>query len=669
MKRLIPFLLATGLALGAFAKENKISQSQAIMVELRDPTGEADERMIRVKELESGKVTQLSLEKDPSTPQLWNGYFVIQFFKGDTSTRTLDFQTPEGESFYAYISQEKAAQKVILFKTPEELALHEASIAEEKQKIAEKQIAKQIQVAKPKGANIPLNKEKIEQLVRQQGQLQESTQLTLEESQAKKRMALLELQQKMSEEQKKKKKAEAAALVAKADESYAKKDYKGAEKLYSQATDLDPESEAYFYRYGVSLYKIGNYNKSLAVLSLADVESEQGVEKDYYVALNHLKLKSYDKALKKLVEIREENSPDLSPIASFYAGNIQLQQQKYADARKSMEYILDNSKDPKLDRSAEEMLEQIDRLETYYESKKEKYRFSAYAGLMYDTNVLNVAQNNVSTDVKAVRATYGASALAVFHRTMTSDLGAKLAVSDYYSLNSSLQNEATLQAADVLEIGLSLPYHQEFKLAKKDMNLELTPSYKNILMSSSGGSRELAVRSTELSTTLSAPLKPDLLLSGRLDLGSDESLLESSVGDNDLTATKYGVTLTPLQVLDMKGEKTLAGELSYLRNNALGKNFRYNRYGLAATYSFPAYYKGLGSLRADYSLQDYHEAEAPRKDTNISLTAAYNRDLNKKWNMLLSLQMVTAGSDVEAYRYNKFLLTSLFTYTTSLLQK
>lgn len=625
--------------------------------------------MIRVKELESGKITQLTLEKDPATPQVWNGYFIIQFFKDDTSTRTLDFQTATGESFFASISQEKAVQKVILFNTPEELALHEVSIAEEKQKIAEKQIAKQIQVAKPKSAKVPINKEKIEQLVRQQGRLQETTQLSLEEAQTKKRMALLEQQQKMSEAQKKKKKEDAAALAVQGNAFFAKRNYREAEKSYSQATELDPETESYYYRYGVSLYKIGNYNKSLAIFSLGDVDPDLALEKDYYVALNYLKLKDYDKALKKLVEIRDENSPELSPIASFYAANIEIQQQKFPAARKSAEYVLDNSKDPQLDKSAENLLEQIDRLENYYESKKEKYRFSAFAGLMYDTNVLNTAENNVSTDVKAWRLYYGASALAILHRTMTSDLGAKLSFSDYYSVNSSMQNDATLQAVDVMELGVTLPYHQELKLAKKQMSLEVVPGYKNVTMSTTGGTREVVARSTELATTLSAPLKSDLLLMGRLDLGSDTSLLATSVGDDDLSGTRYGVTMIPIQVLDIKGEKNLAGEFSYLLNNANGKNLRYNRLGLGATYSFPTYYKGTGSLRGDYSLQNYGEATVPRKDTKTVLTASYNKDLTKQWNMLLSFQMTSAGSDVESYNYNKFLITSLFTYTTSILQK
>lgn len=669
MKNLILTLLLVLTGVSVHGRENKISQSQAIMVELRDPISEAEDQMIRVKELESGKVTQLTLSKDPSTPQVWSGYFSIQFFKGDTSTKTLDFQTLAGEAFNASISQDKTFQKVILFKTPEELALFEATQAEEKQKIAEKQIAKQIQVARPKTAAAPVNKEKIEELVRQQGRLQEATQLSLEEAQTKKRMALLEQEQKMSEEAKKKKKAEALELVKKADALYEKRNYKEAEKLYAQATDLDPAEDAYLYRYGVSLYKNGNYNRSLATLAMADVDSDRLVEKDYYIALNNMKLKNPDKALKQFVDIREENSPTYSPIASYYAGSLELQQQKFADARKSMEYTIDNSKDPQLDRTAEAALEEIDRMESFYEGKKEKYRFSVFAGLIYDTNVLNTSENNAATDTKAWRLNYGASALAILHRTMKSDFGVKLSYADYYSMDSTFQKDASLQAADSMDVGITLPYHLDFKYAKSDYNLEVIPGYKNTYLPNTAGVREVATKSTELSTTLSTPLKQDLYFSGKLDLGSDQSELAASVGDDDYSATRYGLTLTPTQMLDMKGEKTLSGELSYLYNNAAGKNNRYQKVGLAASLGYPAWYKGVGSVRADYAIQDYADATVPRKDTNISLTLGYTKDLNKQWNWALNAQATTANSDVDTYKYNKFLVTSLFTYTTSVLQK
>src|SRR5207253_11473859 len=163
------------------------------------------------------------------------------------------------------------------------------------------------------------------------------------------------------------------------------------------------------------------------------------------------------------------------------------------------------------------------------------------------------------------------SVLGIFYRSLTADFGAKLSVADFYSLNSSFQNNATIQAADPLEVGITLPYHQEIKSGKNTMNLEMIPGYKNVLMAPSAGeTRTVLVRSTELATTLSAPVKKDLFLSGRLDLGADQSLSASSTGDDDLSGTRTGITFTPTQLLDLKGEKTLTGELSFLLNNANG---------------------------------------------------------------------------------------------------
>jgi TolA-binding protein len=678
MKIFIFVLLLSTVSSFGFAKDNKITQSQAVLVELRDPVGDETERVIRVKEVESGKVTQLTLEKDPVTPQAWSGYFAIQFLVGDGSLRTLDFINGQGESFFASISQQKSVQKVVLFKTIDELTLYEMGTGEGKPKPTEetaktsenpvaKLSEKKIQLV-PKNTTGPINPEQMGQLVRQQGRLQEATQVSLEESEAKQRMALIEEQQKLSEEQRAKEKAEAADLVQKADEAYGKRKFKESAGLYGKATKLDPTNESYYYRYGVSLYKVGNYNKSLAIMSLAEVNSEQALEKDYYIALNHMKLKDYEKARKEFIEIREENSPELSPISSFLAGTMEFQQQKYPEARKSMEYVIDNSKDPKLDKSAENMMEQIDRMEALYESQRERYRLSFFSGLVYDSNVLNVAENNISTDVKAWRLQYGASALAFLYREPGMDLGAAISFSDYYSLDSSFRGDATLQAADAMELGLSLPYHQQLKAGKKSLNLEVLPSYKNILMSVSGGTRSVVVRSAGVATTLAAPVKSDIFLSGRLDLGQDESLLATSVGDSDLSGTHYGLTVTPVKVLDVKGDYLLLGELSYTANNTNGKDNRSKRTALASSFSFPAYFKGQGSVRGDYSLQDYAEASTPRKDTVFLLTGSYTKNLTKQWNFLLSAQFTNANSEVDSYKYNKYAISSLFTYTTSILK-
>lgn len=665
MRTALILLLCTFSSLPTFALDTKISQSQAIVIELHDSKGKGDIRPVRVRDADSKKIAQISVRKQKANAQVWDGFFIIQFFKGDTAPRTLEFYGLDRNPYYAYAATETNVQKIFLFGSADEMAKFVAKDTEARAKAA------QVATATSNKAEV-YSPEKVAQMqkqVREQIRVQEQAQISIEEQQAKKRAELLAEQEKLSIAEKQKKKQKALDLVQQADTLYQNQDYKGAEKLYSEASELDPENDSYLYRYGVALYKTDDYNKSLATLSIAEVSSEQTTERDYFVALNHLKLKDYDKALKKLGEVRDENDPNISPAAAFFAGTIEYQKQKYPDARKNMEYVLDNSKDPQLDKAADDMLEQIDRMENFYASKNERYRFSFFIGPVYDQNVLNLAVNNIATDVQAYRVNYGASALGVWYRTPTSDLGTQLAVSDYYSTNTKFQGDAVLQTADPLEFAFTVPFHKEFAMKDRSLNWELLPTLKSLYMSPTGGTRTEIIRSTGLTTTLATPIKRDLYLSGKLEFFSDKSYLDISTSDDDQTGTKYGITITPTKLLDLKGEKSISTDVSYLVNNTEGKNYRYKRIGLGVAYSFPTFWRSNSSVRLDYGSQNYGEASTTRTDTTFALTGILTKELTKRWNLTTTLQYTTANSEVELYKYNKLMVMGLFTYTLSIMDK
>lgn len=669
MKAALIFLLSFVLAVPSFAIDTKISQSQVIVVHLHDAKATGASQTVRVRDVDSNKIAQITLSPNKANAKIWSGFFVISFFKGDTASRTLEFYGLGKNPYYTYISSGDTTQKIHLFDNTDAMSSFISRDVEAKSKEAAKVAA--AAPADKKKAEV-YSQEKVAQLqkqVREQVRVQEQVQVSLEEQQAKKRMELLEQQQKLSQAEKKKKQDQAAALVKKADAEYTKQNYTAAEKIYSEAIELDPENETYFYRYGVSLYKTENYNKSLATLNMAEVDEDKLLERDYYLALNQLKLKDYDKALKGLGEIRDENDPNLSPTASFFAGTIEYQQQKFPEARKSMEYTLDNSKDPQMDKAAEEMLEQIDRMENFLASKKERFRFTFFMGPVYDQNILNVASNNVATDVQAIRANYGATALGYIYKGLNSDLAAQLAVSDYYSMNTSFQPDAALQTADPLELAVTLPYHLEIPTKARSYNLEVVPSYRSIYMSPTGGTRAEILHSTGITTTVASPVQRDLYLSGKLEYSMDTSLTTAATEDDDQNATKYGLTVTPTKLLDMKGERSISTDISYIMNQAKGKNLRYQRMGLGVSYSYPTFWKSTGTLRGDYANQSYSEAATARTDSTIALTYSLNKDLTKSWNMATTAQYTLANSEVELYKYNKLMLSALFTYTTSILGK
>lgn len=656
------FWLGLLAPVSVYAIDAKISQAQLLTVELHDSVQGSDVRTIRVRDVESQKMAQLSLNRQLGDAKVWSGFFVIQFFKGDTSSRTLEFVGVNNTPYFAYVADSRA-QKVLLFESTDQMAKYLAKNVQKAQEVIappQKAVAEVISPAKVA---------EIEQKVREQSRVQEVVQISLEEKLAKEKAELLERQAQLSAQEKQNKKNKAAELITEADSFYKEQNYEKASDLYAEATALDPENETYRYRHGVSLYKTGDYNQSLAALAVAEITEENILERDYYVALNHLKLKDYDKAEKKFNEIKDENDPVLSPTAAFFAGNIEYQKQKYPEARKNMEYVLDNSKDPQLDRSAEEMLEQIDRMENFIASKTEKYRFSFFAGPVYDQNVLNVATNNVATDVQAFRLNYGASALAVWHRTVNSDLGTQIALSDYYSMTTKFQPDATLQTADPMDVTFTVPYHREISLSDRVMNWELLPTYRSIYMSPTGGARNEVIRSMGASTTLASALTRDWYLSTKLDFFIDQSFLVVNSDDDKQSGNKYSLTISPTKMLNLKGDQTLTTDISYLINNSDGKNYRYQRMGLGLAYGFPAFWSSNGMVRADYATQAYNEATQGRTDTTMSLTGSLNKELAKRWNLATTLQYSIADSEVATYKYDKLMVMSVITYTMSILDQ
>jgi TolA-binding protein len=667
-------LLSTFLGISIASAQNGASRSMTLVVVLHDKRTFQDGPVVRVKEVETGKVAQITLRKAAKIPDAWANFFLIHFSAGDSSSKTIEFYTLKNIKYLTYFRSDKKVQRVDLFRDDETM---NKFIAQEEQKAAMK-AAKRIQGKKsvtvsltseaPKTRTSKKSAEEEAEELRQKTLQQEQARLSLEEQQAKARLAQLEQQRLLSAAQKEQNEKKSRVLVAEGDAAYAKEDYATSTKKYAESLQLTPDNDAIYYKYGISLYKTDDYIQSLATLSLADVSDTTALEKDYYVALNYFKLKDNDKALAQFKELREENDPSFSPTASYFAGNIEYQQQKFDDARKSMEYTIDNSNDPALANSAESFLDQIDRAESYYNSKKEKYRATFFGGLTYDTNVLNIAANNISTDVKAVRLNAGASLLGIWHRDMKSDFGTEVSVSDYYSMNSGFQGDATLQTADPLEAAILLPYHREITLGKSPASLEVVPLYRSIYMSPTGGSREQVISSLGLNSTLAFALSQEWYFSSRVDISMDKSYL-SSAADDDQSGNKFGLILSPTKILDLRGQRTLSGDLSYYTNQAEGKNNKYNRIGLGFTYGFPSLWASQGTVRIGYDSQNYPEASVTRTDKVTSVMLASSKDLNSNLNFVGSFVYNNSSSEVTAYNYDKYIVMGLFTYRMSYLEK
>lgn len=556
--------------------------------------------------------------------------------------------------------EEKKAQELALkeeIKEKERLRKAEEKAQQEEEK-RQKELARltAIEIAKKQAELRQIEKD------------QELARIKMEQDLVMAREEKIREQQALSAKAKQKIQDKANALASEGMRLYKLGKYDEAEKKFIQASETDPTNDQFYYQYGVTLYKNNKFNKSLATLSMAESGDFNPVERDYYIALNHMKLKEFDKAYKGFVEVKSENNPDISPVAAFFAGNIDYQNQNLSEARGHFEYVIDNSNDPQLDKEAELMIEEIDKIENFLASDQEILNYSFTFGFSYDENILNVAQSNVSTSLTGYRFNYGAQANYHLYKGYQKQLSLGLGLNDYYSLNKSFSPDATLQAADPLELSITLPYKQQLNAFKQVYNLDITPLYKNLIMNPDGTSRRNILTTTGISTQLSYNVSSAWLSSYKIDFASDSSKITATSTDDDSSATKVTIGTTQTKLLDEKGTYSLAGDISILQNQAVGKNNRYQKLGLGLTYVFPFKLESIGSLKLDTASQRYSQATNPRTDQLTNLTASAMKDIAKDFNLNLSFQYTISSSPLDASNYNKFLLSSVLTYSGKLLE-
>ncbi len=588
-----------------------------VTVEYRSSTvNTEDDQAFRIVDPQSQSRATVMFSKSSIEPGLWRGVFNIQFAKGETDPEKLEFYDPQGKKlFQKFVVNEKGQKQIKLFSSEADLKAYDAQ---------------------------PVTFER----------------QSMEEQAALQKQALADQQSKLSKEQKQSQVQKAKKYADHAMKLYRAGRFAAAAKNYATATEFDPENLEYLYQYAICLYKMKEYNRSLALLSLSEGAEVNPAERNYYIAMNQMMLKNYDKALEGFDDVKEENHPELSPMAAFYAGHIEYQRQNFPPARRNFESVIDLSKNPRLDREAEKMLEEIDRQESFIASTREKYHYSLYIGPQYDSNVLNIAASSASTGVAALRANYGGSFGIFIYRKPTLDFSAEISLNDYYSTKTDFKTDATLQTADALEASVSLPVRWEKFL--------FTPAYKNIYLSPTGGARTLAIVSTVLGIEHTAMLTTSWLLKSKVEGGSDQSKLTVTSTDDSQTGTRTTLNLSFIKLFDTKGENTLITDVGYTKNQTEGINYRSTKPSLALTYTFSGLWKNLALVRVDYYQQAYSEATTPRTDSAWSLLISQNKKLAPNWDFTMGAQYTASSSNVETYKYNKYMVTTLFTYSRSI---
>ncbi|MBL7543463.1 MAG: tetratricopeptide repeat protein [Bdellovibrionaceae bacterium] len=670
MKVFLPLFLATSFV-WALGQQITLMENQPIYIEYQTQNKSiSTSQFISVNEVQTKRKASVELVPDEKDKRILKGYFRIQMNMDKYPSQLLEFQTKDGAKLYAFVlpntNTNEKALSVTLFQTEKEWQAFSAQFMKKAEDDLKKKM-QEVKTAKP--VNKEQLQEKKETIVRLNDRIQEQARLNFEAQEALKRDELLRQQAAQNEEARRKAKVDAAKFAAAGEAQYKTGRFKDAAASFEKAYELDPDNDGFLYRYGVTLYKVGNYNKSLSVLSMAEGGGQDQVEHNYYVALNHMKLNELEKALELFDDIQEEKDIEISPTAAFFAGTIEFQKSLYPKAKDRFQFVLDNSKDPKLDRQAENRIEEIDRIEQFLESQREILRYSLFTGLQYDGNVLNVATQNTTTGAEAYRLMYGGALTYYYYRTMKSKFAIEPWIADMYSVDKNFKNDSTIQAVDPLQYGVRIPTNFNYSLLSKSFSLNVTPYLAMLNMSDNGGARRQIMSSTGLALDTQWDHSPTVFHILKMDYIMDKSSLVVASPDDEQSAKRMSFNYNWMKLLNPSGDKSFVADLGYASNSSEGKNNNYAKYILAGTYSFPWSAKYKGSARFDYSDMKYPDNSNSRKDTVYGMTVGASQDLNKKNNISLTLSYIMNNSNVESYKYNKMLLGFIYSYSGNYLRK
>lgn len=496
-----------------------------------------------------------------------------------------------------------------------------------------------------------------------QSNQQEKERIAYELAESKRREELEKKALAMSELERQNRKLKAESAASAAMSLYQNKDFKQATLKFKEAIELDPANNKYYFQYGVSLFQEEEYQKSLVALSMAEDGDFSRVDKNYFIGMNYYRMNEPESALKYFVEVREENDETLSATAAYYAGLLQYNSSRFTDAKESFGYVLDKSKDPQMDNTAESYIERIDAIEEFNAKFKEKWAYDIYGGVMYDSNVLNIASANAPTDLAGLRFMYGASLERRLMYDYFKEWSVVASMNDIFSTSTGLETKEDLQNADPLVFGLKAPYKWKTTLFNKNYSLTITPGLEAIMMNVDGeGARENSNNSTYLTLSNTFFHNEKWVANYDLDIRNDVSNIDASASD-DQTALKTSIGTTQIFIGELKTGKTYIADLFLINNAAKGDNQKYNRINLGLTYAQNFYWETQGAARFDFGTADYADSTAGRKDTNYGLTFSASKPLTKQWNTSVSVGWSDNTSNVDAYKYNKITVSNMYTYS------
>ncbi|MCB0356024.1 MAG: hypothetical protein KDD40_03400 [Bdellovibrionales bacterium] len=651
-----------------------------------------DNAELFVRDANTGRVLKILLEETEPDSSTFSGNFSVNWSK-DKEIKPEVYIPPEKirgkekslKQFVTQIRDKKVSRKPIVFKkgkngqqvldvydTKEQAQSAMAAYTEKlKQEEAQKNI-----LAKPKeivkkadveAAALAAKQAKLAELAAMAASREEER-IRKEQLERQRALERLRKQQELAEKEKQKRKALARQYAEEALVAYKEGNFIKAEELFKKSIELDPSDTSYYFRYGVSLYRNEKYDDALVILKIAQVDESTEIEKAYYMGLIHFRLKELQLALAQFSKVKNSKHEIMAPSAAFYEGVILYTDEKYEAAKPAFEFVIDTSKDPRLDEKAEEYLERIANALVFKHKQEHKHDFSFSLGATYDSNVLfspdNQTDQGTATDSDGFRMleTMSYQYRAIYMREFEWTIDASQLY--IYSLDSDLQ------VADPMLVSLKSPITWKGVWGQKGYKLTLKPGYETLFMDTDSSSTQTNPPSTNILSSILFDVDFTLIMRDNwfsnyiLENRLDDSLDASSTGDDNADSTLTSIKTKQTFFMDQSKKKALQAGGGYTLNGAKGKNKKYNKILLnfSFTQPFEKWKNASWSTNLDIYYLDYNKASTDRTDTNYTIGYSFSKAQNKWFNWGTSLSYTTNNSTNSSNQYTRYsvLMTASF---------
>lgn len=488
----------------------------------------------------------------------------------------------------------------------------------------------------------------------------EQERLRFEQIERQKADELKRKQAEMDAALREKRKKEAIEFAKLGMEFFRSGNFEEAEKNFVQSIERDPSNVNYYYSYGVSLYKNGKFNQSLVILNMAKGEGFDPIEKDFYIALNHYRLKEYKVAMEEFGAIKKTKHKAMAPSSAFYMGIIDFDQARYEQAKPNFQETLDTSSDPRLDEKAEEYIEKIDRILMFAKNKAKQFLFSAKLGTVYDSNVLLTANSTADqaspSSIGGPRAIVGGSIHWRPIYEKAHEFGLKLNTDYYYTFTSSLAQ------ADPFLNNLNAPYVYKGMLWGKGYKLELKPAYEILnLDANNDGTKERYMDSIVFDCSNTLVMNENWYSS--YNLKSRKDTVSSSTG---LNAVKVTLNFNNIFFFNKKKTVGVVADGGLTSNNAEGRDNKFSRFDIGGTYLTPGPWETQATAGLAFFQANYSESSTGRADSNFTLATSMSKSLYDWLSGNINASYVINNSNQSANAYKKYTIGIQFAADYSL---